>query len=51
MTFPDEATPTRGEISAVADPLGWRLILGVLITHVPVSSLTAAAQAVRKSVV
>ncbi|MET0900279.1 MAG: VOC family protein [Mycobacterium sp.] len=33
---------TRHEISQLADPLGWRLILGVLITHVPVSSLTAA---------
>jgi 4a-hydroxytetrahydrobiopterin dehydratase len=50
VTFPDDATPTRGEISAVADPLGWRLILGVLITHAPVSSLTAAAQAVRLAV-
>jgi 4a-hydroxytetrahydrobiopterin dehydratase len=33
------------EISEQADPLGWRLILGVLITHVPVSSLTAAVHA------
>ena len=43
--FPDDATPTRGELSEVADPLGWRLILGVLISHVPVSSLAAAAEA------
>jgi 4a-hydroxytetrahydrobiopterin dehydratase len=48
--LPDDATPTRGEISAVADPLGWRLILGVLITHVPVSSLAAAAEAARVGV-
>jgi len=43
--FPDDATPTRGQLSEVADPLGWRLILGVLIAHVPVSSLVEAAQA------
>lgn len=36
--------PSRGDISAVADPLGWRLILGVLISHVPVASLTEAAE-------
>lgn len=35
--------PSRGEISAVADPLGWRLILGVLIAQVPVASLSEAA--------
>lgn len=34
---------SRGEISAIADPLGWRLILGVLISHVPVASLADAA--------
>ena len=45
MTVPDDVTPTRGQTSAVADLLGWRLILGVLITHVPVSSL---AQAMRE---
>jgi 4a-hydroxytetrahydrobiopterin dehydratase len=38
-------SPTRGEISELADPLGWRLILGVLITHVPVPSLTVAVDA------
>lgn len=37
--------PTRGQISEIADPLGWRLILGVLITHVAVPSLPAAVQA------
>jgi 4a-hydroxytetrahydrobiopterin dehydratase len=44
VTVPD--VPTRGQVSAVADPLGWRLILGVLITHVPVSSLARAAEAI-----
>jgi 4a-hydroxytetrahydrobiopterin dehydratase len=34
---------SRAEISAVADPLGWRLVLGVLIAHVPVASLAEAA--------
>ena len=43
--FPDDARPSRAESSEVADPLGWRLILGVLIAHVPVPSLTAAATA------
>lgn len=43
--FADHATPTRGEIAALADPLGWRLILGLLVTHVPVASLAAAARA------
>jgi 4a-hydroxytetrahydrobiopterin dehydratase len=42
--------PTRGQASAVADPLGWRLILGVLITHVPVSSLARAAEAIQVAV-
>jgi 4a-hydroxytetrahydrobiopterin dehydratase len=35
-------TLTRAQISAVADPLGWRLILGVLTTHVLVPSITDA---------
>ena len=48
--LPDDATPTRGESSAVADPLGWRLILGVLIAHVAVSSLATAAEAARVAV-
>jgi len=47
---PDDATPTRGQVSAVANPLGWRLILGVLITHVPVSSLAHAAEAIQVAV-
>jgi 4a-hydroxytetrahydrobiopterin dehydratase len=37
--------PTRGHISDVVDPLGWRLILGVAVTHVRVPSLAAAADA------
>ncbi len=37
--------PTRGHISDVVDPLGWRLILGVALTHVRVPSLAAAADA------
>ena len=39
------SVPERSEIAQLADPLGWRLILGALITHVPVSSLTAAVHA------
>ncbi|WP_319455319.1 MULTISPECIES: VOC family protein [unclassified Mycobacterium] len=50
MTYPDDATPTRGQLSELADPLGWRLILGVLIAHVPVSSLVEAAEAARIAV-
>jgi 4a-hydroxytetrahydrobiopterin dehydratase len=51
MTVPDEATPpTRGLIAARTDPLGWRLILGVLTTHVPVASLTAAVDAAREAI-
>lgn len=41
----DHDTPSRARISGLADPLGWRLILGVLITHLPVPSLAAAADA------
>ena len=47
MTGP---VPTRAQVSEVADPLGWRLILGVLITHVPVGSLSAAAEAIRVAI-
>lgn len=36
---------TRQRISYVVDPLGWRLILGVAVTHVRVPSLAAAAEA------
>jgi 4a-hydroxytetrahydrobiopterin dehydratase len=50
MMFPDDATPTRGQISECIDPLGWRLILGALITHVPVQSLSAAVDAARAAV-
>lgn len=49
MIGPD-ATPTRGQISQLTDPLGWRLILGVLITHVPVRSLSAAVDTARAAV-
>ncbi|MDT5071479.1 MAG: 4a-hydroxytetrahydrobiopterin dehydratase [Mycobacterium sp.] len=35
----------RQQISEVVDPLGWRLVLGVAVTHVAVPSLTAAADA------
>lgn len=44
------SVPTRAQAAEVADPLGWRLILGVLITHVPVDSLTDAAEAIRVAV-
>src|SRR4051794_17189299 len=37
--------PTRQVISDVIDPLGWRLILGVAVTHVAVSSLAVAVDA------
>ncbi len=47
---PDDATPTRRQICAHTDPLGWRLILGVLTTHVPVPSLNAAVDAARAAV-
>jgi len=33
---------TRQSISQVLDPLGWRLILGVAVTHVRVPTLSAA---------
>lgn len=42
--------PTRGQISQIGDPLGWRLILGVLITHVAVPSLPAAVRAAATAV-
>lgn len=47
---PDDATPTRRQICARTDPLGWRLILGVLTTHVSVPSLNAAVDAARAAV-
>lgn len=36
---------TRQRASDAIDPLGWRLILGVAVTHVRVSSLAQAAEA------
>jgi 4a-hydroxytetrahydrobiopterin dehydratase len=36
---------TRQGISDVVDPLGWRLILGVAVTHVRVPTLSAAVEA------
>jgi 4a-hydroxytetrahydrobiopterin dehydratase len=36
---------TRQQISDAVDPLGWRLILGAVVTHVRVPSLSAAAEA------
>ncbi|MBJ7341222.1 VOC family protein [Mycolicibacterium sp.] len=36
---------TRQQISDAVDPLGWRLILGMAVTHVRVTSLAAAAEA------
>jgi 4a-hydroxytetrahydrobiopterin dehydratase len=39
------ATLTRQQISDAVDPLGWRLVLGVAVTHVAVPSLAAAADA------
>ena len=38
---------TRQAISEFVDPLGWRLILGVVVTHVPVPTLAAAVDALR----
>lgn len=38
-------TPTRAECSAAVDPIGWRLVLGALITHVAVPSLDLAVRA------
>jgi 4a-hydroxytetrahydrobiopterin dehydratase len=36
---------TRGQVSAAVDPLGWRLVLGAIYTHVGAVSLAAAANA------
>jgi 4a-hydroxytetrahydrobiopterin dehydratase len=41
---------TRQQISDVLDPLGWRLILGVAVTHVRVASLAAASDAAATAV-
>lgn len=40
----------RQTISAAVDPLGWRLILGVVVTHVPVPTLAAAVDALEVAV-
>ncbi|BBY29387.1 VOC family protein [Mycolicibacterium sediminis] len=45
MTSSDGAALTRGQVAEAVDPLGWRLILGVVTTHVPVGSLEHAARA------
>jgi 4a-hydroxytetrahydrobiopterin dehydratase len=39
------AALTRKQISDAVDPLGWRLILAVAVTHVRAPSLSAAAEA------
>lgn len=46
MTHAGDAALTRGQVSEAVDPLGWRLILGVVTTHVLVSSLEEAVRAV-----
>ncbi|WP_237573560.1 VOC family protein [Mycolicibacterium lacusdiani] len=46
MTSAGDAAVTRGQVSEAVDPLGWRLILGVVTTHVLVPSLDDAARAV-----
>jgi 4a-hydroxytetrahydrobiopterin dehydratase len=44
------AALTRQQISDAIDPLGWRLILGVAVTHVPVPSLAASVAAATAAV-
>ncbi|MDF2827720.1 MAG: 4a-hydroxytetrahydrobiopterin dehydratase [Mycobacterium sp.] len=46
MTHAGDAALTRGQVSEAVDPLGWRLILGVVTTHVLVPSLDDAVRAV-----
>jgi 4a-hydroxytetrahydrobiopterin dehydratase len=46
VTYAGDAALTRGQVSEAVDPLGWRLILGVVTTHVLASSLDEAARAV-----
>jgi 4a-hydroxytetrahydrobiopterin dehydratase len=46
VTHAGDAALTRGQVSEAVDPLGWRLILGVVTTHVLASSLDEAARAV-----
>ncbi|MGN7779204.1 VOC family protein [Mycolicibacterium sp. 22603] len=45
-----EVPVARQDISTAVDPLGWRLILGSLITHVAVDSLTTAVRAAESAV-
>lgn len=40
----------RQDICTAVDPLGWRLVLGTLITHVPVDSLIAAVRVAESAV-
>lgn len=40
----------RQDISTAVDPLGWRLVLGTLIAHVPVDSLNSAVRVVERAV-
>lgn len=46
MTPAGDAALTRGQVCQAVDPLGWRLILGVVTTHVLVASLEEAVRAV-----
>lgn len=50
MTHAGDAALTRGQVSEAVDPLGWRLILGVVTTHVLVASLEEAVRAVTVAV-
>lgn len=45
-----DVSPTRRQISDAVDPLGWRLILGMAVTHVRVPSLSAASDAAAAAV-
>jgi 4a-hydroxytetrahydrobiopterin dehydratase len=50
VTHADDAALTRGQVSEAVDPLGWRLILGVVTTHVLVAALDDAVRAVTVAV-
>lgn len=50
MTHADDAALTREQVSEAVDPLGWRLILGVVTTHVLVAALDDAVRAVTVAV-
>ncbi len=45
-----EVPVDRQDISTAVDPLGWRLVLATLITHVPVDSLSAAVRVAESAV-